>query len=373
MTVSYVGMIDLNYSYKASARPVEQRPRYREEVEEEAPRLITVDPRVCRGSTFRRVQKVPEEAVRTQRPYKPPVRKNRELDRGTLQLPVQQEEKIDLILMTEPYLTEVVEPPMKREMPTQTDEFEDLPPEPVYEPTKNGIDIETQVEHELLFDFNFEVQPIVATIVGKTLDQAIREVNEEGELEAIMAAKEAIAHQRQKEINEIKELEQKELQLYEEKQRKMEEQLKIEQAAITLRDKVTARGFSEFFVNNLTDDIIKALENHGYFYDEVERAIETEFLPWLSKEELKPFRVKVLTDAIIEKVLEQSSQYDVNRRESFVSSEESSKEDVQETRKRLFRQLLIEDLASHRIRTALGGTRRKVKQEEDEEIEQDDE
>merc|ERR1740133_300840 len=52
-------------------------------------------------------------------------------------------------------------------------------------PSKNGVDIETQIWDGDLFEFDIEVEPILQVIVGKTLEQARMEVLEEEELKAM--------------------------------------------------------------------------------------------------------------------------------------------------------------------------------------------
>ena len=47
---------------------------------------------------------------------------------------------------------------------------------------KIGVDVETQIESGDLFDFDFEVEPILEVLVGKTLEQGLMEVMEEEEL-----------------------------------------------------------------------------------------------------------------------------------------------------------------------------------------------
>jgi hypothetical protein len=55
-----------------------------------------------------------------------------------------------------------------------------------YIPRKTGIDAATQIEGEdQLFNFDFEVAPLLSVLVGKTMEQALMEVEEHAELEAI--------------------------------------------------------------------------------------------------------------------------------------------------------------------------------------------
>ncbi len=70
---------------------------------------------------------------------------------------------------------------------TQTDAFINRAPSPLYIPRKSGLDVATQIYDGELFDFNMEVSPILDVIVGKTLEQALMEVNEESELAIIRA------------------------------------------------------------------------------------------------------------------------------------------------------------------------------------------
>lgn len=70
---------------------------------------------------------------------------------------------------------------------TQTDAFINRAPSPLYIPRKSGLDVATQIYEGDLFDFNVEVAPILDVIVGKTLEQALMEVNDENELASIRA------------------------------------------------------------------------------------------------------------------------------------------------------------------------------------------
>jgi hypothetical protein len=87
----------------------------------------------------------------------------------------------------EPYLVEQDYAPITNsEVETQTDVFNPRPPTPDFIPRKTGIDVHTQVEDvNELFKFDEEVKPLVAVIVGKTIEQALFEVKAEMELLAL--------------------------------------------------------------------------------------------------------------------------------------------------------------------------------------------
>lgn len=50
----------------------------------------------------------------------------------------------------------------------QTDEFHERPQTPDFVPKKTGVDVSTQIESsDKVFDFDLEVQPLLAVLVGK--------------------------------------------------------------------------------------------------------------------------------------------------------------------------------------------------------------
>ena len=87
-------------------------------------------------------------------------------------------------IQTEAYLEELADTVPEAEVMTQTDAFMDRPT-PLFIPMKIGVDVETQIESGDLFDFDFEVEPILEVLVGKTLEQGLMEVMEEEELAAM--------------------------------------------------------------------------------------------------------------------------------------------------------------------------------------------
>lgn len=71
---------------------------------------------------------------------------------------------------------------------------DDRPPSPIFVPQPRGIDMATQVEDSDLFDFDVEVEPILQTIVGSTLEKSLAEVIEELDLEEELQVAHARAH-----------------------------------------------------------------------------------------------------------------------------------------------------------------------------------
>lgn len=70
-----------------------------------------------------------------------------------------------------------------KEGQTQTDKFQDRPASPEYVPRKTGVDVMTQVDDlSELFVFDLEVEPLLSVLCAKTLEQAMFELECEGEL-----------------------------------------------------------------------------------------------------------------------------------------------------------------------------------------------
>ena len=80
-------------------------------------------------------------------------------------------------MQTESYLEELSDKMPEVENTTQTDPLLDRPPEPLFMPAKSGVDVETQVDVDELFDFDLEVEPILEVLVGKTIEHAMLEVS----------------------------------------------------------------------------------------------------------------------------------------------------------------------------------------------------
>ena len=103
-------------------------------------------------------------------------------------------------IQTDAYLEELMDTVPEAEVMTQTDAFMDRPPTPLFVPMKIGVDVETQIEAGELFDFNFEVEPILEVLVGKTLEQGLMEVMQEEELAAMRAHQEHFEQLRNAEL-----------------------------------------------------------------------------------------------------------------------------------------------------------------------------
>ncbi|XP_041279790.1 radial spoke head protein 3 homolog isoform X1 [Onychostruthus taczanowskii] len=276
---------------------------------------IMIDPRVVRGNVLsfrppppqsteshtlevkrqRRAQKQLQARKFTQEQVQP----------GTPE-PVEGREHV--YVQTELYLEEISDRIIEVDGECQTDEFLDRPPTPLFIPAKSGKDVATQIKEGELFDFDIEVEPILEVLVGKTVEQALLEVMEEEELAQLWSHQRAFAELRNAEFAELQRLEEQDRRIREEKEcRRLEHLEKLRKQKETA-EKIAARAFAQRYLADLIPSVFNNLHDSGFFYDPIERDIETEFLPWLMSEVEETLQKKVLgrtmVDSLIRTVVE---------------------------------------------------------------------
>lgn len=206
-------------------------------------------------------------------------------------------------IQTDLYLEEIAERAVEKDVEVQTDQFLDRPPSPIFVPAKLGTDATTQVYPGELFHFDTEVQPILEVIVGKTLQQALLEVMEEEEVENMRAHQREFQRIRDAELAETQRLEEAERRRYEEKERRLQqERVRLELEA-EARAKISARSSAKNFLGDLFGTVFSALGESGYFYDAVERDVETGFMPWLMKQVEANLARKSLATSLVDSVV----------------------------------------------------------------------
>lgn len=107
--------------------------------------------------------------------------------------------------------------PPEFEQSCQTDLFLSRPLTPPYVMAKVGIDASTEIVDGDLFDFDVEVQPILETLIGRTLQQALTEVIHEEEIAELREQQQNMLASREAEMAELKRLEEQEARLQGEK------------------------------------------------------------------------------------------------------------------------------------------------------------
>ncbi|NWH75306.1 RSPH3 protein, partial [Piaya cayana] len=206
--------------------------------------------------------------------------------------PVQGREHIHV--QTELYLEEISDRIIEVDKECQTDEFLDRPPTPLFIPAKTGRDVATQIEEGELFDFDVEVNPMLEVLIGKTIEQALLEVMEEEELAQLWAHQCAYAELRNAELAEVQRLEEQDRRYREEKERRIRQHMQMLQKQKETTEKIAARAFTQHYLADLIPSVFNNLRDSGFFYDPIEKDIETEFLPWLMTEVEETLEKKIL-------------------------------------------------------------------------------
>jgi len=184
-------------------------------------------------------------------------------------------------VQTENFLEEISDRPAEKEQDTQTDAFMDRPPSPLYIPKKTGVDRETQIYEGDLFDFDYEVEPVLQVLVGKTLEQSLMEVLEEEELANMRAHQDEFDQIRAAELAEAQRMEEVERRRAEEKERRLQQERQRIADERAVAKKVAARGFAHRYIGDVVSDVFDNLEGTGFFYDPLVKEIEDSFVPWL--------------------------------------------------------------------------------------------
>mmetsp|Transcript_42143 Transcript_42143/g.134733 ORF Transcript_42143/g.134733 Transcript_42143/m.134733 type:complete len:458 (-) Transcript_42143:61-1434(-) len=269
------------YTFASDPRPVQQRKKFREPEAPMMPSNIMFDRRVVRGNTYA-AQILPAEPLTDSMGGTAGgtgKRSGRMIPKPMTPDPVEGRRHIDV--QTDTYLEELTDIVPEVEISTQTDPFMDRPPTPLYIPKKTGVDAVTQIEPGDLFDFDFEVEPVLEVLVGKSLEQGLMEVMEEEELAAMRAHQEHFEQIRNAELVATQRMEAAEKRKLEEKERRLAQERERLDREKMVREKVAAATFARGYLQGLVSSVYSNLYDSGFFYDPVEKEVEKDFLPWL--------------------------------------------------------------------------------------------
>ncbi|XP_068794674.1 radial spoke head protein 3 homolog isoform X2 [Struthio camelus] len=304
------------YSYCSPPRALPARPKYRAppdaaEQEKEPVRYANLmyDRRVVRGNTYAlqvlpaSTQPDPLEIQRQREARRRALFRKRAKEQMQPRTPEPVEGREHVHVQTELYLEEISDRIVEVDMECQTDAFLDRPPTPLFIPAKTGRDVATQIEEGELFDFDVEVKPMLEVLIGKTIEQALLEVMEEEELANLWAHQRAYGELRNAELAEVQRLEEQERRYREEKERRKRQQMQVLQKQKETTEKIAARAFAQRYLADLIPSVFSNLRESGYFYDPIERDIETEFLPWLMTEVEEALQKKVLGRTVLDSLI----------------------------------------------------------------------
>ncbi|XP_063079839.1 radial spoke head protein 3 homolog [Engraulis encrasicolus] len=317
---SQKGSSNDRYTFSSRPRPVQNRTKYRQRLaneEDEPPNYgnIMYDRRVVRGNTYAQhvlplnVQPDPVDLQRQQEARRGVLARKRAKEHFRPRTPQPVEGRKNIDVQTELYLEELCDRAPETSVECQTDAFLDKPATPLFIPAKTGKDVATQIQEGELFDFDIEVQPMLEVLVGKTMEQSLLEVMEEEELASLRQQQRAFQELRNAELVEVQRLEEQERRHRQEKDRRLRQQQEVLDHQREVAEKVAARAFAQQYLTDLLPSVFTSLREHGFFYDPVERDLETCFLPWLmdqmSEDLEKRAACRTLLDMLIRDVAQQ--------------------------------------------------------------------
>jgi hypothetical protein len=64
----------------------------------------------------------------------------------------------------------------------------------------------------------------------------------------------------------------------------LQEQIRLLKEKQETAEKIASRAFAQSYLGNLVPSVFETLVQNGYFYNKVEKEIESYFLPWLTTE-----------------------------------------------------------------------------------------
>lgn len=148
-----------------------------------------------------------------------------------------------------------------------------------------------------------EVKPILEVLVGKTIEQSLIEVMEEEELAELRKQQREFEELRNAEKVEQQRLEEQERRLREEKHRRMKQAADVLRLEKETAEKLAAKAFAKSYLADLVPSVFNNLRENGYFYDPVQRDLETGFMPWIMENTLSQVNSLSLGRLILDSIL----------------------------------------------------------------------
>ena len=258
----------------------------------DGPLNIMSDPRVVRGSTYSLYRSLPGDGAPMEDTVPPtpggaPARKARRKKKkadGRSIFDAKPSSNSKQALDLTPYLVEKEYASSAVEEAAQTDGFLEQPPPAPFVPPKTGVDAATSMEDDQPFVFNNEVQPLLAVLVSKTLEQAMLEVEQEEELLAIAADMTDKLAKQEAEKQRVRAMEQAEV----DREKAKRADVEAAQARLVEEQTLARKVASTRLVDQLLPDIFEGAYTHfeerGHWVEPVVHEIKADVLPWLYKE-----------------------------------------------------------------------------------------
>ena len=179
------------------------------------------------------------------------------------------------------YLVEQKEETLVHHLAQQTDPMMKEAPTPAYIPRKTGIDIASQVDTNMVFAFDSDVQAILEVVVSKSLEQALMEVREEEEMREIDEHGQKLRAKFASEEAQAEEMVRQERAMFAAKEKMLAAARQQHKSVLEIRAKLAASYFSRSYLKHLTTHAMEDLSKAGFFNakDSVAHQLEATYLP----------------------------------------------------------------------------------------------
>ena len=184
---------------------------------------------------------------------------------------------------TEAFVETLRDKPIEYERECQTDFYLDRPTQRLFRVVQSGVDVSTQIEEgdPDLFDFDYEVEPILETLLAKVLDGGRMELFEEEELQLALGKKRDFELRRNAQLAQVQKLEDNERRLQEEKERRGLQYQSQQQQREFAERKLMGRVLSKQLLQHLRNNSHAMLTQQGFFQQPLLSDLHDNFLPWL--------------------------------------------------------------------------------------------
>lgn len=172
---------------------------------------------------------------------------------------------------------------MSFDVEVQTEEYLDRPISPLGKPVYNNPSKDTQVEDGDLFNFDYEVAPILNVLVTKVLDQARMEVLEEEEIRTVKQKQRYFEELRNRELMEVQKLEDMETRAKEEIFRRVNQQKEKTNLMKIHQKKLISRVFGREYLVKLKSNVMRTLINENVFAKNINTDMNFDIVPYINK------------------------------------------------------------------------------------------
>lgn len=239
----------------------------------------------------------------------------------------------------EPEPEEPMEPiydiPRELDIYEQNDEFLDRPPTPIFVPAKILVESAAQVTEDELFNFDYEVKPILEVLTGKTCEQALMEVLEEEEERNIQKHKYEFEYRRNIELLEVQRMEAADKRLIAEREKRRIQEAERKKKQKIEQLKIDSRLIAKQIVDELQNNVMKELFDNDYFGDTSAKDIEKDFIPWLFDQAQYVLNGMTLSERLIDKIIRAAIQKERSIHSEKIRQLEEERQRREEEKKKM--------------------------------------